>query len=269
MSPMRFKSNSRSSWRDIPLVPPPAKVFLSRHQQATAKQPSEEVLNLRKVNCLSELQSVPVIAREFAYIPGLFKCIHCHNLEDESGIESPLLDEYCYESSGKSKIQTRKFRNCKRSLQAHLSSRSHIKNVSDSNEQDYYNKRRLAHEELAGFTAAILIYQMVKCKDSYRSYEDRITAVYLMPGATIGDKNLSRETPPKFIRTMGDVLKKSMRKYISGLSDHLSFLPPISVTADKDTSKHRARQVNINYYYIYITFNLHLQVISCVFNFRN
>ena len=219
------------------------------HQSSSSRQPqatcenTEDSLNLSKISCVSELLTNPDILRTYVYIPGLFKCIFCHNLNDESGIGSPILDEYCYESNGKR--TSKKFRNCKRSLQVHLRSPCHKKNVSEYNEQDYYDKKKLAHQELAGITAGILMYQMVKSKDSYRSYEDRITALHLMPGTVVGDKNHSKETPPKFIRTMRDVLKKSMKEYISGLADHISFVTPISITADKDTSKHRSRQVKI------------------------
>ena len=96
----------------------------------------------------------------------------------------------------------------------------------------------------AGMTMALLVYQMVKTKDSYNSIEQRVTALHMMPGTYVGEINHSKAFPPVFVRTMRDVLLKSLCTYLDAQKDYLGFIVPISVTADKDTSKHRARQVS-------------------------
>lgn len=109
----------------------------------------------------------------------------------------------------------------------------------------------LAKESMASITIGLLVYQGIKLNDSYRSFEDRVLTLHLTPGTVIGTQNHSRNFPPDMVRTMFDELRQDLVDHLGTLEKRLGFAVPFSITADKDTSKHRSRQVIIKFPLIY------------------
>ena len=90
-----------------------------------------------------------------------------------------------------------------------------------------------------------IYYVGIKHQDSYRSMEDRIAAAKAM-GVEVGEVHHSRHHAADFVTTAYTVLVESVLKYFVEMSKKLGFPLPFGLTADKDTSKHRSRQVGTN-----------------------
>lgn len=103
-------------------------------------------------------------------------------------------------------------------------------------------KRELTKEQLAAKNLGLLVYTSILRGDSYSSYEDRVLMLKKM-GVFVGTTNHSQAFPPQFVKTCHNVLKTSIMSYMKLISSKLKFHIPFSITADKDTSKHRSRQV--------------------------
>ena len=77
---------------------------------------------------------------------------------------------------------------------------------------------------------------------AFRSVEDRAVTATLM-GSDIGDKNHSRDVPARLIRIFDKLVISDIWDNINATEKILGFPLGIGITADKDTSHHRSRQV--------------------------
>ena len=102
----------------------------------------------RMAASISDLLLIREIDSTFVYIPGLFKCIHCHDLDNEAGIACPIQDEFCYDIKNGKRVQSNRFRNLKRTLFDHLKLRSHIKKTGEADELERFQKKRDANFKL-------------------------------------------------------------------------------------------------------------------------
>ena len=109
-------------------------------------------------------------------------------------------------------------------------------------ENDIRTTRELTKEQLAAKNLGLLVYTSILRGDSYSSYEDRVLMLKKM-GVFVGTSNHSAAFPPQFVKACHKILTSSIVSYLKRTSENLKFQVPFSITADKDTSKHRSRQV--------------------------
>lgn len=202
------------------------------------------ISEIRSSRCVSELCNLEFIRTQFTVHEQKLKCLMCHvnDLTTDDGISIPESDEACF-IPGK-RVQSKAFLNAKQRTIDHLcKSKSHQKSMRELSEEEILEKRLKSKNSIAGLSAGTLIYSMVQQKDSYASYEQRVLMCSLIPGTYMGDVNHSRKFVPQFIRTMHAVLRENFIKYMKEWDIKLGFPLPFSVTADKDSNRHRSRQV--------------------------
>ena len=217
----------------------------STHRSLSSDDSPDLRLLFDNLKSVSEILDVPLIKSTFTADRehSKLRCRLCHKSLN-SGIKL-ITDDDCTLIISERKIkQTRSFINFKRSIADHLKTNEHLTNSGQFRSSQQLTMQENSRNKKAGMTMALLVYQMVKTKDSYNSIEQRVTALHMMPGTYVGEINHSKAFPPVFVRTMRDVLLESLCTYLDAQKDYLGFIVPISVTADKDTSKHRARQVS-------------------------
>ena len=207
--------------------------------------PLSVAAEVRTARCVSELLKVPIIQQNFSLHEMKFKCLlcHVHNLSSDGGVSVPSSDEACLEAKGNRTVQTKLFLNTKQNVITHLKSKTHLNSLKTLSENEIIDTRLQSKNSIAGISIATLIYSMVQRKDSYASFEHRVLACSLIPGTYMGDLNHSRKFVPDYIKTMAEVLRESFLGYMQGWDKLLDFPLPISITADKDTNRHRSRQV--------------------------
>ena len=164
-------------------------------------------------------------------------CLSCSGSSKERAVKIPDVD---IDENGK---QTRPFINMKVALVRHLKSLCHTKAVEECLEHEIRLNREADKDWLAGKNLGWLIYTSIMRGDSYSSYEDRVLMLRKM-GVFVGTRNHSEAFPPQFVRACNDILKESIVLYMKFMSKKLGFQLPFSLTCDKDTAKHRSRQVN-------------------------
>ena len=200
---------------------------------------------IRSTRCVSELLEIEVIQKNFSLYGEKLMCLLCHVNDSDSvvGVTVPASDDLCLVTKNGRTVQTKAFRNTKQNVISHLSCSTHSKRLEKLSEDELGEKRLKSKNSIAGLSIATLIYSMVLRKDSYASYEHRVLACSLMPGTYMGDMNHSRKFVPEFLKTMAVVLQKRFIDYLRKWDDLLGFPIPVSITADKDTNRHRSRQV--------------------------
>lgn len=200
---------------------------------------------IRSTRCMSELLNIDVIQQNFSLHEKKLMCLLCHVNDSDSavGVSVPASDDLCLVNKNGRTVQTKAFLNTKQNVISHLMCSTHSKSLEKFSEDELGEKRLKSKNSIAGLSIATLIYSMVLRKDSYASYEHRVLACSLIPGTYMGDINHSRKFVPEFLKTMAVVLQKRFIDYLKKWDNLLGFSVPVSITADKDTNRHRSRQV--------------------------
>jgi hypothetical protein len=168
-------------------------------------------------------------------------CKFCHN--DSASKDGLFLPESETEDSGK---QTRRFLNLKRNVVAHLCSKSHKQKTCIGADDNKWNEHALSRNKLAQVNVGRIYYVSIKHQDSYRSTEDRLATAKSM-GVEVGEVHHSRHHAADFVRMAYSIMLESVKDYFEETSKRLGFPLPFGITADKDTSKHRSRQVRTSF----------------------
>lgn len=190
---------------------------------------------------VDELLTIPAISSTFSLNHGKLVCRFCHDGNKITGLVVPNDD---VQSNGN---QTRQFLNLKQTICCHLKNKTHNTKLEESTDEGRWLKHANSRNHLAQLNVGRLYYCSIKHQDSYRSTEDRITTAKSM-GIEVGEVGHSRHHAAEFVRHAYAVLSNSLLEYVEQTSKELGFPLPFGVTADKDTSKHRSRQVS---YYLY------------------
>ena len=100
----------------------------------------------------------------------------------------------------------------------------------------------LVHEKPAAMRCANLCYNLYKHGRPYSDYPDQV-ALYCKAGIWMGDTNHSCYFADNFITSVGQVVSNKIKSTLNQTLDQTGELRPIKIIADKDTSKHRTRQL--------------------------
>ena len=138
-------------------------------------------------------------------------------------------------------ILTDEWRNFKKGLRCHLGLPSHL-----SESVSYYQLqgRQAAYtgsDTEAGLNLIRMVYENVKTGRPYSSFSISC-ALRFMEGLNIGFQNHSAQFPPAIVDCGYDVLKDAFSAYVTKQTPFGTVLP-FGISADKDRSKRRSRQV--------------------------
>ena len=139
----------------------------------------------------------------------------------------------------KAELLPAEFRNMKRSIQRHLQSTSHMDSLIDKKEKLAAQVK--TKNELAGMNLGRLCMKNYIMGRPYSDFENDVL-VSKLNGVTVGELNHGRKFPAALRPYVQEVVHKRVTKYLQTPLIQTGFLPPLCLSADKGTYKHRSRQ---------------------------
>ena len=136
----------------------------------------------------------------------------------------------------------RNFRNLKKSIKRHFSTTGHTLAIRSAEAMFEDNQRFVSKTQDAGMRCGRWLYHIFSKGRPYSDYPDLI-ATDVMNGAYCGNINHSEKFPPAVLPHIAEAIKKRKVKFLTTPLVQTGFKVPIKIIADKDTRKHRTRQV--------------------------
>ena len=167
----------------------------------------------------------PVEAGKAGQAPGVFFYDRVHGLEFED--DEFLPQEFC---------------NLKKSMKRHIrTSKTHSDAVKMEVEKEEDARKLLSKNQRAGMNLGNICMKNYKLGRPYTDYEADVLLLE-KSGAIVGELNHSRKFPAAFRSCVKKAVHNRVCKFFSTPLDCTGHLPPLAVSADKATFKHRSRQ---------------------------
>ena len=139
-------------------------------------------------------------------------------------------------------VLPQEFSNLKKSLKRHITlSKSHTDSVKSEIEKEKAANELMSKNQKAGIILGNICMKNYKLGRPYTDYEVDVLLLD-KSGATVGQLNHSRKFPAAFRPCVQQAVMKRLRKFFSTPLECTGHLPPLAVSADKATYKHRSRQ---------------------------
>ena len=136
----------------------------------------------------------------------------------------------------------REFINLKRTVCRHIQqSKSHTEAVKTQAEKGDEANRLKSKTYQAGMNLGRACMQGYLLGRPFTDYESNILLLK-MSGAEVGELNHSRKFPPAFRSSVSKVVNRRVKKFIQTPLEQTGHMPPVCISADKGTYKHRGRQ---------------------------
>ncbi|CAB4032571.1 Hypothetical predicted protein [Paramuricea clavata] len=137
---------------------------------------------------------------------------------------------------------SRQFRNLKTHLFDHLQTPTHLEKQKEITDVETGKQEFESRNRKVGMRCARTSYLLYKTARPYSEYEQLVT-LESHNGCDMGNINHSRKFPAQILPFIADETKARVKKFLCTPLVQTGFLPPVKVIADKDTKKHRTRQV--------------------------
>ena len=130
----------------------------------------------------------------------------------------------------------------KMSLIRHIQTRkAHSQMIRDKKEQERLASDLKNKNQVAGMNLGRLCMKNYILGRPYSDYENDVL-VAKMNGTLVGELNHSEKFPAAFRSSVCEVVHKRVKSYLQTPLKQTGFLPPVCLSADKGTYKHRSRQ---------------------------
>ena len=134
------------------------------------------------------------------------------------------------------------FRNLKKHVKSHLKkSKTHINNLNLELEKQNEEKRRKGKNYEAGMNLGRLSMKLYLMGRPYTDYEYDVLNLK-QDKIEVGHMNHSRKFPAAFRPHVHTVVKTQLTKFLTSKLPQTGHRPPLALSADKATYKHRSRQ---------------------------
>ena len=122
-----------------------------------------------------------------------------------------------------------------------LKSKSHTEAVTKLEEKEKEADRLKSKTYHAGMNLGRACMQSYLLGRPYTDYESNVLLLK-MSGAEVGELNHSRMFPAAFRTYVSKVVNRRVKTYLQSPLEQTGHLPPVCISADKGTYKHRSRQ---------------------------
>ena len=157
---------------------------------------------------------------------------------------------------------SREFVNLKSHIIRHLrTSKTHINALLEIEERERLSSELRSKNHQAGLNLGRICMKNYHLGRPYTDYEYDVLMLK-KSGAVVGELNHSRKFPPAFRASVCKAVNRRVVKFIKTPLDQTGFLPPVGISADKGTYKHRSRQF-LSVVVIMPGGNNLLEVLSC------
>ena len=197
----------------------------------------------------SNIKDIIKICPEFKFTGNSFVCQVCHK---ESSQESALtfkeenlsILELNSTGSQEKSPHTREFRNLISKLKRHIALDSHQSGLTEKEEDSKLTTLIQDTNYEIGMRCGRLVYNIVWSHRPYTDYEYLIATSYFN-GCEVGELNHSRKFAVKFASYLAAEIENRLHYFLNTVQKQTGFKPPVCIIADKDTLKHRTRQIVI------------------------
>ena len=142
----------------------------------------------------------------------------------------------------KREVTTEAFRNLKKSVKRHIESQTHKQKILELKQTTNTKGQEQKSEKEAGMRCARLCQVLYKKGRPFTDYPEMV-ALMVKNYVFMGDTNHSKEFPAKFISSVATVVRKKIREMLNKKLEQTQHVRPCKIVADKDTLKHRTRQL--------------------------
>ena len=137
------------------------------------------------------------------------------------------------------------FRSLKGHIKKHFNSHTHKAHVLEieNSERVYQIQRDGARDgRAAAMRCARLCFLLFKKGRPFSDYPD-LVATIVAEKTFMGETNHSIQFPRHFVQSVAQVVKNKVKAYLKTPLKQTGYKPPVKIVADKDTLKHRTRQI--------------------------
>ena len=228
--------------------------FPSTSDQNTVSQLQMDIKTLSHLKTISSVIETFPEFKKFDEEP-VFVCRICHRVDikmDETTTQgfiryNPSDLTYneihgSFATQEKEYVVSREFVNIKKKLKRHIACKSHQKAILDEKEESRaFQIIRDKNLEI-GIRCVRIIYRLVKSHRPYSEYEECVLTSVLN-GCDMGEINHSEWFARQFTPFIAMEIRARLKKYLNTIQIQTGFRPPVNIIADKDTRKHRTRQI--------------------------
>ena len=134
--------------------------------------------------------------------------------------------------------------NLKQHVRKHIHSQSHKNEIENINQRNISSKKgpENRNNKEAALRCARICYKLFKLGRPYTDYPEMV-AVFVKNSVFMGDTNHSKIFPPHFLKSVANVIRKKVKKLLQETLAQTGIERPCKIIADKDTIKHRTRQL--------------------------
>ena len=133
------------------------------------------------------------------------------------------------------------FRNLKKRVHTHINSQTHQQKILDLKQTTKKDPER-KNEKEAGLRCARLALELFKKGRPFTDYPEMV-ALMVKSDVFMGNINHSAEFPAHFISSVAYVVRKKIHQMLNRPLEQTHHVRPCKIVADKDTLKHRTRQL--------------------------
>ena len=204
---------------------------------------------------LSKARSIVEVAECYSELKFLerMNMIYCDLCVDKNKVEHLTEDDKVIgiiktngidEPRDENDVQSRSFLNLKKKVTTHIATQIHKNNIQNLKQQNFTNKKDPAsrNNSDAGMRCARICYELFKMGRPYTDYPEMV-ALFVKGGVFMGDTNHSTEYPAHFLKSVADVVRAKIKEVLNKPLKQTGHVRPCKVIADKDTTKHRTRQL--------------------------
>ena len=207
-------------------------------------QEVESILRLLKIaRSITDLEE---LGFKYYEDESLLRCTLCaddENKSHETHSQAVGVFSYnkVYERDFSDKDFAPEFKNLKRTVKSHLVRTTHLNQLKNQREKEEEERKRMNKNVEAGMNLGRHCMKNYNLGRPYTDYESDVLNTKLS-GGFVGDLHHSRKFPAEFRPFVDRVVTRRVVKFISTPMKQTGHLPPVAISADKGTYKHRSRQ---------------------------
>ena len=198
------------------------------------------------------INDVTAVYSEFKFLEDK-KVIYCSLCIDNNKIEKFNGDEklsglirtnLVEEPIDDNEMQPRSFLNLKKNIKQHIGTQVHkaeVNNLTKRNTSGLKGPESRNNSE-AAMRCARICYELYKMGRPYSDYPE-LVALFVKSNVFMGDINHSREFTAQFLSSVANVVRQKIKEVLKEKLKQTGHERPCKIIADKDTHKHRTRQL--------------------------
>ena len=204
---------------------------------------------LQKVRSIEEIANL-YSELKFVNEKNVILCELCFDIEKIDNIKDNEKEFGVIRTNGVEEPKTdndplpRSFLNLKNIVKQHVGTYKHKEQIQNLKQRNVSSKKgpENRNNNEAAMRCARICHELYKMGRPYTDYPEMV-ALFVKNGVFMGDTNHSTEFPARFLKNVASVVRDKMSNVLKIKLKQTGHVRPCKIIADKDTSKHRTRQL--------------------------